>query len=279
MTTLQLTFLPSLSWHAQNKRLERRFLLGVVLSLLIHTGIIIYIKMPVPDLGEPSAAAQGPMSVRLTPPPKQSKAEPPESASQPEVPTPPRVRPKPPMIAVPRETPRATVPIEPPTPEPVQPQTPPTMSFSDLVNARRSQRAPTVSEAAEARERAAAAGDARNESINRNLQTLTQNRDGTSGVFEILSKGPRYASFAFKGWKATNERDAWKQTIEVDAGRGGDVEIAIVRRMIELIRSYYQGDFNWESRRLGRVVVLSARPQDNAGLEAFLMREFFGKQG
>jgi len=154
------------------------------------------------------------------------------------------------------------------------------MSFSDAVNARRSQRAPTVSEAAEARARAAerSPGDVRNENINRNLQTLTQNRDGTSGVFQILSKGPRYASFAFKGWKATNEHDAWKQTIEVDAGRGGDVELAIVRRMIELIRNYYQGDFNWESQRLGRVVTLSARQQDNAGLEAFLMTEFFGKR-
>jgi hypothetical protein len=42
-----------------------------------------------------------------------------------------------------------------------------------------------------------------------------------------------------------------------------------------LIRTHYQGNFNWDSRRLGRVIVLSARPEDNAELEAFLMREFF----
>jgi hypothetical protein len=61
----------------------------------------------------------------------------------------------------------------------------------------------------------------------------------------------------------------------VDAGLHGDVELAIVRKMIELIRTHYNGDFNWDSRRLGRVVVLSARLEDTAGLEAFMMKEFF----
>ena len=45
--------------------------------------------------------------------------------------------------------------------------------------------------------------------------------------------------------------------------------------MIELIRTHYQRDFNWDSHRLGRVVVLSARVDDTAGLEEFLLREFF----
>ena len=46
--------------------------------------------------------------------------------------------------------------------------------------------------------------------------------------------------------------------------------------MIGLIRNHYEGDFRWESRRLGKVVVLSARIEDNGYLEEFLMREFFG---
>jgi hypothetical protein len=45
--------------------------------------------------------------------------------------------------------------------------------------------------------------------------------------------------------------------------------------MIELIRKHYSGDFNWDSRRLGRVVVLSARIEDTASLEGFMMKEFF----
>ena len=38
----------------------------------------------------------------------------------------------------------------------------------------------------------------------------------------------------------------------------------------------YSGDFRWESHRLGRIVILSARPEDSEGLEDFLIREFFG---
>ena len=64
--------------------------------------------------------------------------------------------------------------------------------------------------------------------------------------------------------------------IEVDAGPNGDVEREIVRSMIVLIRRYFKDFFNWESLRLKRVVVLSARMEDNAGLEDFLIREFFG---
>jgi hypothetical protein len=110
--------------------------------------------------------------------------------------------------------------------------------------------------------------------INRNLDSIGRD-DGTGGVFQILEKGTYTAEFAFNGWRADTRRQ-WREVIEVDAGAGGDIDRAIVRRMIALIRTHYTGDFNWESRRLGRVVVLSAAPEDNAGLEEFLMREFFG---
>jgi hypothetical protein len=94
-------------------------------------------------------------------------------------------------------------------------------------------------------------------------------------VFQILRKNVRTAEFAFNGWKPDANR-TWREVIEVDAGPGGDVERAIVRRMIELIRTHYTGDFQWESHRLDRVVTLSARPEDTAGLEEFMIREFFG---
>jgi hypothetical protein len=111
-------------------------------------------------------------------------------------------------------------------------------------------------------------------SIARNLESIN-GREGVSGVFEILHKGTRTAEYSFNGWRPDSQRK-WREVIEVDAGQGGDIERAIVRSMIALIRSHYQGDFNWESHRLGRVIVLSARPEDNAGLEDFLIREFFG---
>jgi len=109
--------------------------------------------------------------------------------------------------------------------------------------------------------------------VKRSMQQASGHQ-GTNGVFQILSKSTRVASFSFRGWK-TGGVNNWKQVIEVDAGLGGDIELAIVRRMIELIRTHYKGDFSWESQRLGRVVNLSARPEDSAGLESFLVKEFF----
>ena len=54
-----------------------------------------------------------------------------------------------------------------------------------------------------------------------------------------------------------------------------DIQHAIVRKMIAIIREYEVEDFTWESLRLGHDVRLSARLRDTAELEAFLMREFF----
>jgi hypothetical protein len=45
--------------------------------------------------------------------------------------------------------------------------------------------------------------------------------------------------------------------------------------MIAIIREHESGSFVWQSRRLGRDVNLSARMSDNAGLEDFMMNEFF----
>ena len=98
---------------------------------------------------------------------------------------------------------------------------------------------------------------------------------GTNGIFQLLSVESRTADFSFRGW--TNDSGNFRREyIHVDIGTNSDIEIAIIRKMIELIRRYYKGNFNWESQRLDRVIVLSARAEDNEGLEDFLQQEFFG---
>ncbi len=126
-----------------------------------------------------------------------------------------------------------------------------------------------VSAEAVARERGPSADEIAAERIKQNLK-----QPGASGVFQITRKGVRTAAFVFRGW-TTDAANARREFIEVDAGVNGDIERAVVRRMIELIRRYYSGDFNWESRRLGRTKVLSAAPEHNAELEEFLIQEFF----
>jgi hypothetical protein len=99
-------------------------------------------------------------------------------------------------------------------------------------------------------------------------------RSGAGGVFQITRKGARDAAFLFRGWD--NDSSAGlRELVQVDAGPNGNIEDAIVRKMIEIIRKHQPADFNWNSRRLGRVVTLSARREDNAGLEDFLKKEFF----
>jgi len=159
-------------------------------------------------------------------------------------------------------------------PEPASPPAP-TFDMAALIQANRERR--RAAEAATLRrpqQREPTAEDLALANLNRNLQSLSRS-DGTGGVFSIMRMGGLTAEFAFNGWNP-ERRGQWREYIEVQAGPDGDLERAVVRRMIGLIREHYTGDFRWESHRLGRVLVLSAAPADNEALEDFLLREFFG---
>jgi len=93
-------------------------------------------------------------------------------------------------------------------------------------------------------------------------------------VFQLRRVGYDDAEFYFTGWNKDIGRRA-KQVIEVRKGGSDDIRLAIVRKMIAIIRDEVQTDFVWMSDRMGRRVIMSARPADNAALEDFLMQEFF----
>lgn len=97
------------------------------------------------------------------------------------------------------------------------------------------------------------------------------------GVFEIQLMGYDYAEFTFIGWNPEARRIT-KQLIEVRQGDNSNIRIAVIRRMIAIIREHVKGDFLWESRYLG-YRSLSARLKDTKALEDFLMTEFFGHAG
>ena len=98
--------------------------------------------------------------------------------------------------------------------------------------------------------------------------------DRGGGVFQIRSMAYDIGAFAFFGWNKAINRDSL-QVIEVRRGNAENMEIAMARRMIAIIRERASGDFLWQSRRLGRGMWLSARPADNAELEAFMLKELF----
>jgi hypothetical protein len=253
------------------------FLVCMVLSLLLHLALFF---IPIAQrMGQAPASSetQGPLTVRLANPAPRT---PPTAKTEPVQPPAPRHAK---IIASRRPTsqskPAFTVP--PPPEEPsqrVQPTTQPDEATDMMarLNARRAAREAAESEAA--RENAVAAagsgGPSLNEKIMANINRSQRSKtDGTGGVFMVKTIGVREGSFIFNGWNPA--KDNWHESYTVDAGEGGNVRLAIVKKVIEVIRKYKTGDFEFESHRLGRAVPMSARPADNDRLEAFLMQELF----
>lgn len=278
-----------------SNREHRRFAVFLAVSVLVHGLVLFGVRhQPLPFELPAGEKTNEPIAVRL------QRAPPPPAPSAPAMPAAPSavpekpIKPKPPQArinTVPRPTVKPTtkptpIPSTPDveTPAPVSPpveqtRTPPAADMSEMIAAARRRR-----EAAQPSENGSSAAQTPAEpgkndvalaNINRDLQRASRKPNLTSGVFQITSKGVRTAQVQFRGW-APGSDTAWRQTLDIDAGLSGDVDRAIVRRIIALIRTHYAGDFNWESERLGRVIQLSARQKDNDELEAFLMREFFG---
>ena len=250
--------------------------IAVVVSLLLH-GLIAAIPIHQRPGEKSSPAASSTFVATIVSPPVVRSDPTPLAAPEPT----PVVKPRP--IVAPRvveAAPRAR-PVDPVVPqERTEPAPPaPKVDMLAMINARRAQR--EQAEAAmvrqeQARSAAHPGSSDPTATINRNLQGLSSaSDDGTGGVFQILRKGTRSGEFAFNGWRPDTHR-RWREVIEVDAGPGGDIELAMVRRMIQLIRGHYTGDFIWRSHRLDKSIVMSARPEHGPELEDFLMREFFG---
>lgn len=279
--------------------ISRNTLFAIAFSLLLHA--LIFFVVPqiqfdtpasVPartlelNLGPPKVATQvvepapEPPRPQVIPTPKPPVRKPVNKAVQPEIIAQRTVPEKKSSFAVPEvPVPKTTRELNKrPVQEPVVKEPPVEEQFTDMaayVKAQQAKRlnadalAAQVNAEAAARERGPTEAQLRDERIKRNLKY------GTNGIFEITSMGQRNATFAFRGW--TNDYSVSKrQFFEVEATGGQDVRLVMIRRMIALIREHYDGNFNWESHRLGRSVVQSARPEDNAGLEDFLMMEFFG---
>jgi hypothetical protein len=252
---------------------RRRFAIALAASIAFHA-LIFSIPMKKPlDQTVMGGAPQVPFTVNIV----EKERTPAEAVPESAPPAPPASAP--PILARVKPTPAPRAPVVPlapkpiePVPPPIEPKAAPPIDMSAMIEARRAQR--RAAESAMRRpEHEPTPDELAQAAIARNLQARPG--EGVGGIFQILRKGTRTAEFAFNGWRPNTDRQ-WREVIEVDAGLGGDVDRAIVRRMIELIRSHYAGDFRWESHRLGRVVILSARPEDNSGLEDFLIREFFG---
>lgn len=255
-------------------RISRNTLIAVVVSVLIHM-VLLFAFFPRKPLLEPLSPPDN-IVVELAkkPAPKSTPAPSPPPEPQPKKPAVKTPR----VMAVEKPAPQIRQQTTPPAParETAQPAPTDMMSY---INAQRAKRQ-SQEEYATQQNAAASASEQQTEDerrdaiIKRNLAA----RQGNGGVFTVSSKTSRSAIISFNGWHGEFSTSR-RETYEVVPGPDGDINLAIVRKVIARIRQENSGDFPWESQRMGRTVTLSARPEDNAGLEEFLMKEFFGGRG
>jgi hypothetical protein len=236
---------------------------ALLASLLVHAALIGRVPVDIPDFKRSGVQADFPLVVRLAPP----FVDPPPAS--PSFRAAPRPRPEPPPKAA--LTPPVALPIP----------SAPKGDLSAYIDYRRSVRAALEDPAAKAQ--AAAPVEDENTRANRlaaaNLSSTRQMTFGfdpakSGGMFEMQRMSFDYGEFTFTGWNTLMGRRT-KQLIEVRRGSASDIRLAIVRKMIAIIREHEPEEFTWDSQRLGRTLVLSSRLRDNSGLEDFMLQEFF----
>lgn len=256
----------------------------IALSVLVHLFALVFVleqtHLLTPSDEQPDLASER-LQVRLaatpaTPAPAAvpSPAPPREIVALPKPPArPPRPaehKEQPPEVIA-STTPKPALPA-PPVPAPARPSPPVESDLWAYMQARRRERGASEAPAVDSQ------SPEPNVNLAANLPTpatgvATPDPRRGGGIFEIKSTRYDDSSFLFYGWNKDMGRRT-PQLIEVRKGDNSDMCIAIVRRMISIIREHEKGDFVWESGRRGDKVWLSARPADNAALEDYLMRDF-----
>lgn len=273
----QAFYLPPIGDAHLNIRISRNTSIAIVISLLIHAVILFFV---LPQLIKPTSVFPPPQALNIVLSKPQPQILP---APDPAKPEPPKPSPKPkksakkeapiaPVMVAPKQQNNSQfqLPIKPSEPTKPAPDQPTDMMA--LVNANR-QRRQTEEQSATAKERGTPSEDQRDAVIKRNLA-----QEGTNGIFQVREVGLHTAQLSFKGWK-NNYNNARLEIYDVQAKPNETIELAIVRKMIVIIRKDYSGDFEWESQRQGRTITKSARIEDTAELEQFLMREMFPNHG
>ena len=247
---------------------------GIIVTVLLHLLLVaIYLLQPKTERHGPPPS--GATMVYIAPLPGRPKPKQPQQQAPRKTPKVPQVVPMqrlPNTITLPHEKPVEVTQAE---PKPVTP--PPEVDMQAYIEARRKQRGATQAQSAQPAEesendRATRIAKANIAAANGRSRGDDQNETG--GVFSISNKTFHSADLKFRGWN-TNFKRRWLTQLSVEQGAELDIETAVVKKMIELIRKEKPGDFEWDSQRLGRVVKMSARPEDTAELQAFLFKEMF----
>jgi hypothetical protein len=251
---------------------------GLIVTVLLHVLLVAFFLFTKQHREKHAAPPAGATMVYISPlPPGKPKPKPQQQQApkkRPKTPPPVQIKRLPNTITLPNEKPVKVV--EEAEPKPVVTPPPPEVDMQAYIDARRKARGAKdpSDQPAEESENARATRIAMANIAAANGRSHGDDRNETGGVFSISNKTFHSAELKFRGWNPNFKR-RWLQQLTVEQGTEIDVETAIVKKMVELIRKEKTGDFEWDSHRLQRVVTMSARPQDSAALEAFLFKEMF----
>jgi type IV secretory pathway VirB10-like protein len=251
--------------------------IGIGISIALHLlGVLYYLFSPSPKPVMPTKAKGGQMvyiqPLEKTPTPKPTPQPKKAETAKASKPPPPRKQ------VVTRDTPAAVKPkletYVPPVQATMTP--PPQEDMMERIARRRAEREaanpqpaqPAVESADDRANRIAKANIGRAQGAGSGAD-----KDDTGGIFQV-DKSFHSADVKFRGWN-TNFKRRWLQQIHVEQGAERDIETAVAKEMVKIIRKEKPGDFEWDSRRLGKVVTMSARKEDEEQLIAFLLKEMF----
>lgn len=273
------------------------FFLSVLLHCLI---ILLHITQKQIETGE---IARGPLQITLAP--KKLPEQVPQAVTKPSLPKPQTTKPKPKKIKRPPPAPKPAAPkvmakiedetpadfsipdelAQLPEPEPVEvaplpePTLPPNSAseptdMMSLIKQRRQAKAAMGDPLAiNALEEGKLGGQTVHKSVDE-IVKQNLNESGTNGIFTVTTLNRFEGTFAFQGWQGEFS-NAQRHFYRVETfNASDDIRVLMVNKMIDIIRTHYSGDFQWQSRRLGDTVTLSARPKDHNRLVRFLLIEF-----
>jgi hypothetical protein len=262
---------------------------GLAIAIGLHVLLIALLLMnpqTIIKLNPPSKAGEMVWIAPVSPTPKPPKPTP--QKTTPQKPTP-QKQPKVAQVK-PRQTPppikrtnndAITDPRRQDTPPPpvkadMTPPPPDVTDMSQMVEAARRRRGAVESQPSESAESEDAKAKARAMANIMGAQgrNAAGEREDSGGIFDVKNQTFNSADLKFRGWN-TNFKRRWLSQVRVELGSEIDIENAVVSKMIELIRKEKTGEFEWESHRLGRVVKMSARKEDEAELRAFLLKEMY----
>ena len=267
--------------HVQGYGDQRVNRTGVAVTVLLHLLLLALFLLRPPEK-KPPVIPPGSSIAYITPPkPKAQRSEPPKAAPK----VVPKTRPQPvkksapPRVDMARLPNTITVPAEPPTPPlaPAEPEPPkvvkvdPAEDMASMIEARRRARGQSEQPAEESD------AERGNRIARANIAAANGRKSGqggADGAFSVADQTFNSAQVKLNTKFLGSTRPSLKQE-RADLGGERDIETAVVKKLIEMLRRENFIDFNFTSQRLGRSFPMSTRAEHRAELEAVLLKELY----